>query len=928
MHIAVLGPLAVQRGGGAPDGDPDDGPGTGTIDVGGAKPRALLALLALHAGRPVAPDRIVDLLWPGRPPAAATASLQTYVAKLRQLLEPGRRARAAATVLVTASTGYALRLPADAIDAARFRSTVDRVHRSLPRPGAGILRIPPGLHADRLPGMRADLDAALSLWRGTPYHDLPADDAVVAERAGLAELRVVAVEDLALLRMGLGEDAAVAGDLQPVLADHPVRESLWALAVLALARAGRQADALTAARRIRGTLADELGIDPGPTLQQLEQAVLRQDPALRWRPEPPVVAGAVTPAEPPVTPDTPAPHDAAPLRASASGEGPAPTDPRTGRPGTAERVDRSPLVGRQAELAALTGLLERSAGGRPGAALLIGEAGIGKSRLIAEAAERAEATGMTVLAATCSADTGAPPLWPWTRILAQLADARPDPDDDGAPGFDPVRTLAAGLAVPSAVDPLAAEGTRFHWWEAVTARLRAAAAAGPLLVVVDDAHWADASTLALLAHVVDRLQDARVAIVVARRPVVDPPAPLAALGEVLARRDAVRLELAGLAPDDVRTLLAAASGDPAPGGVDPDLDARARQVWARTDGNAFFVTELIRWGTGDHRAADEIPSGVSDVVLSRLARLPGPARETLLAAAVIGREFDALLLSAATGAEVDEVVDALDHAIAAGLIGERDAARYAFTHALVRDALVSSQPPRRRARRHADVAAALDRGVTLDPGRAAAEAVRHWFAAGPLHAARAWRAAVTAADNAVALRAWDEATALLAEAARAAAADPAATDEQRYDIQMRLADACRWRADQDGLDAALLAAVALADRMGDPTRSARAAIGTVEAAVWLPREYGTVNRPIVEALRRLLRQLPSQDGELGCRVMLALASELYYADAPQERAALVEQGLAIARRLDRPDLLVWAMTAAYQATWLPATAEQRHGLAR
>jgi hypothetical protein len=217
--------------------------------------------------------------------------------------------------------------------------------------------------------------------------------------------------------------------------------------------------------------------------------------------------------------------------------------------------------------------------------------------------------------------------------------------------------------------------------------------------------------------------------------------------------------------------------------------------------------------------------------------------------------------------------------------------------------------------------------VESRPGHAAGEAARHWLAAGPAHAGRAWRSALLAAREAQALHAWDESADLLAAALAAQDGDPAATGRERYDLLLARADACRWIADRAGLDAALAAAVEVAEGLGDVVRVARAAVGPTELSLWHHRGHGEVRPEAVRLLRDVLRRLPAADAEERCRVMLALANELRFADAPQERAALVEQGLEVARRLDDPALLVWAGVAGCTALWRPAAAELRYGLA-
>jgi DNA-binding SARP family transcriptional activator len=837
VHVRVLGPAAAERDGAA-------------VDLGAPKQRGLLAALALHAGRPVTADTLVDLLWGDDAPPAATASLQTYVAGLRRALEPGRAPRAASAVVPATSLGYALALPPEALDAARFAATVEAVHGRLARPAGALPEPPAGVDAATL---RRDLDEALAAWRGTPYADLRESDAVRAERARLEALRLMAVEDRALLRLALGEHAAVAAELEPLVREEPLREGLRALHALALARSGRQGEALAQLRAVRRELARELGVDPGACLRAVEAEVLGAPTATR--PAPPAR---------PARPARPAP--------------------------AAARAGDWPLVGRAVEVAALDAVLDAAAAGAPAAALVVGEPGVGKSRLLREVAARAAARGFAVAAGHGSRDDGAPPLWPWTALLRDLGTSLPTSAAEG-------------------------EAARFEVWEAVADRLAAAARERPLLAVLDDLHWADTSSVKLLTHLVDTLDRAGaggLALLAARRSHPEPTGALAELGEALARRGATRLDLTGLGAGDVAALAGAV------GGAQPPGDDEAAALLERTGGNPFLVTELVRLGTGG-----AVPAAVTDVVASRLDRLPEETRSVLRTAAVVGRRFDLRLLAAAGRGDEDRVLDALEPALAEGVVAEDGAEVFRFAHDLLHEAVYATVPATRRARRHAAVAAALE-GL---PGRPAAEAARHWLAAGPSSAARAWRAAVAAAREARALHGWDEWAGLLGAAVEAQAQDAGVAARERYDLLLERADACRWIADREGLDAALVAAVEIAERLGDVQLVALAAVGPTELFLWHHRAYGEVREDAIRTLRDVLRRLPADDAELRCRVMLALANELRFGGAPQERAALVEQGLAIARRLGDPALVVWACVAGCTALWHPASAELRHGLA-
>ena len=262
MRVRVLGDLeVVVTEGGSP------------IDLGGPKPRTLLALLIAAGGRPVTVEQLIDQMWGEDPPARVEASLQSHVARLRRALEPDRAVRGPSERLRTHAGGYSLDLAADDVDARRFAALVREARDALTsRPEA----------ADAL------ITEGLALWRGAAYAGTAAPS-LDAEATRLDELRLGAVEDLWEARLVTGAVSEAVGELEQLVREHPLRERLWALLARALYRAHRQGDALAALRRAREHLADELGVDPGPELRRLEDLVLRQDPSLdevERRPEP------------------------------------------------------------------------------------------------------------------------------------------------------------------------------------------------------------------------------------------------------------------------------------------------------------------------------------------------------------------------------------------------------------------------------------------------------------------------------------------------------------------------------------------------------------------------------------------------------------------------------------------------------------------
>jgi len=245
IEIWVLGPLAIVL-----DGVP--------VDLGSRKQRALLAKLALRAGQVLSVDRLIDDLWGERPPATARHALQVHVSNLRKLLGP--------STVMTERPGYVLRVPAECCDAYRFEVLTRAGRRAL--------------HAGDVREASSTLADALALWRGPALADLLFEPFATQETARLEELRLAATEDRLVADLGLGRHAQLVGELEVLVARHPLRERLWGLLMLASYRSGRQVEALRAYQTLRDGLRDGLGLDPGPELQQLEAAILRQDPDL------------------------------------------------------------------------------------------------------------------------------------------------------------------------------------------------------------------------------------------------------------------------------------------------------------------------------------------------------------------------------------------------------------------------------------------------------------------------------------------------------------------------------------------------------------------------------------------------------------------------------------------------------------------------
>jgi DNA-binding SARP family transcriptional activator len=252
LDFSLLGPLQVAANG-------------TVLPLGGAKQRAVLALLLLNANEVVPIDRLIDELWGERPPESAANMIQGYVSHLRKMLEPGRR-RGEHDLIVSEPPGYVLRIGKDQLDAERFVQLTAEARRLLAEDD-------PAAAAERL-------RTALGIWRGPVLADLAYEPFVAAEVRRLEELRLGALEDRIDADLALGRQDPLIGELGELVIEHPLRERLRGQLMTALYRSGRQADALAVYRETRTTLRDELGIEPGPALRDLEQAILRQDPEL------------------------------------------------------------------------------------------------------------------------------------------------------------------------------------------------------------------------------------------------------------------------------------------------------------------------------------------------------------------------------------------------------------------------------------------------------------------------------------------------------------------------------------------------------------------------------------------------------------------------------------------------------------------------
>jgi len=865
IAVRVLGPMEVTVDGAA-------------VNLGGPRQRCVLARLIAARGEVVPADRLIEDLYAGEAPTAAPAALQSHVSRLRRALEPGRAAWGRNGILVASPPGYAVRLGDGAVDAWSFEEEVSR--------DAG---------ADDPAAVHARLSAALARWRGGAYEEFGGLPWADLEASRLGELRLAATEARADAALRLGRAAATVADLERLTAEHPLREEGWRLLALALYQSGRQGDALAALRRVREMLAEELGVDPGPALRELESAILTQQPHLSV--------------------SVPADRPAAAAR----------------RPGVPLAGGRDRYIGRDAELALALRAAAAAAGGRRGIVLVTGDAGAGKTALAEQVGRRLAAEGWVIGAGQCPELDGAPAGWPWAGILGRLAQAVPSVDprplaallDGASPGAGAGRGWAPGDDVAAA---------RFRLRQAVARHLNAVGRTAPLLLVLDDLHRADRETLNILTEVTAGRSDVtagedaweaanpapgRVLVLATYRP-AEAGERLDGWLAGLVAREPVRVALRGLDQAAAGELIRATCARP----VD---DATVRIIAERTGGNPFFLKETARLldSAGAERAVTEVPAGVREVLRHRIAALPAAARTILVCASVIGVETDIGVLADVAGVDEGVLLEALDGALVTELVTEPAPGRIRFAHALVRDTLYGSLSGLRRSRLHAEVAAVTER---RRPGDVSALA-HHFVLAGsdPAKAARYCGLAAAWAEQRFdfheAARLREQALKLL-DSGGGDDSTPAAPGN-RLDLVLGLVRALSHDGQLAVARSLRQHAVHGALQLHDPALLAEVVTALDVPRVLFFREYGeTYGELVIGVTERLLGQLPPGDLPVRCRLLTTLAIELE--DAETERGYhAAAQAVAMARRLRDPDLLTMAIVGRWTQSFRCEGPEER-----
>jgi DNA-binding winged helix-turn-helix (wHTH) protein/tetratricopeptide (TPR) repeat protein len=589
------------------------------------------------------------------------------------------------------------------------------------------------------------------------------------------------------------------------------------------------------------------------------------------------------------------------------------------------------FVGREGPLQMLEAGLGAARTGNGQMVLLVGEPGIGKTRLVQHFAARARQMGALPLMGRCLEGEGAPVYWPWLGILRQYIEPR-DPEhvralmgagaDDIAQALPELNRWLSGLTVPPAISSIQA---RFRFYDSMVAFLRRAAGEQPLVLMFDDLQRADKPTVRLLQFLARELQDMHVLVVGTHRPTDAMPNDV--VGEILselAQRDPSRcLQLAGLSRSELERYLEQTLVAPAPHSL-------VSALYEKTAGNPLFFSQIVNvW-----RASGAVPPsthsdfrelsrgrGLQEAIQRRVEALSVPCRSVLSTAAVIGHEFSLGALAAATDATTDELLQLLDEAIRAGVVSTSTAVlgRYRFVHGLLPDALYGRLSAHEGARLHARVGAALEKLCGADVEPHLAELAHHFLLGAPVgDVDKAVHYSLRAADKAVAQLAHEEAAMHFDRALQALALRPA--DEARVmQTQAGKGEALFAANDLEGSRAAFERSAAIARKIGSREGLARAACG-----IAMPREVGRVEHARIAALEEAIRTLPDNH-ELYPVLLAFLAKALLYAGELERRVALAREAVTRARslRTARPLVFGRVLRLAHYALAEPEHSSER-----
>lgn len=861
IEFGILGPLVVQ-------GD------VGEVRIAGARRRALLVRLLTSVNRPVSAERLADDLWDGMPPAGARSTLASHISLLRGLLGSDR--------IWSRDGGYALKAADLEVDARLFESETDRGRQAL-RNGQ--------FHAASML-----LGHALQRWRGDPLADVVGASWAIPEISRLEEMRLGTLDAW----ISLGEHDEVIPTLESLAEENPLQERLWAQLMLALYRSGRQADALRTYRKLQVRLGEELGIVPSEELVRLEEAIIRQEGHLALSPstaDSSRVRSADTSA--PSTLTQAESSSASFLAASVDEELPLTSDLRW-----VPSTNDPEFLGRDREVEKVHDEWRETVF-RPRLVIIEGGAGVGKTRLVAEAARRIDASGGMVLFGRCD-EEAVRPCQPLAEVLDYLAALLPDdvfysligPYADGLSYLS--RPVARRLGIEQPQLSLHAEADRYRLLEGLSSAMADIGAHRALLLVIDDLQWADPLALIAIRHLLNRLEPTPVTIVATARN--EDPAYRHSAAKLVSRLDSAvpssRLLLEGLQPEEVVSLVRRREPTIEPAGL-------LAEVWRVTRGNPFFVLQIVhQLGEDLARTAStgsnvppplRVPRRVQDLIDLRVSKLSGDAIAIMTVGSVIGEQF--LLDNAAriAGLDFDSALMAADELIAARLVTTRQGADYRFDHDLVRRAVYESISPGRRLLLHRDAGRCLATSVTRRPP--AAEIAHHFGQAavlGPDDAKAAASWARAAGDSDFSQLAFESAATRYESALSYLERLPTSDSSLAAELSIRLGESLNGAGETERGKIVFRQAYDFARDINNSELKASAALlygGSLPLATNVDDEHPS------RMLRETLEGMADDDRSTRARCLSRLALWQYRSGPRSDRQALCDEALRLAREV-------------------------------
>jgi hypothetical protein len=571
---------------------------------------------------------------------------------------------------------------------------------------------------------------------------------------------------------------------------------------------------------------------------------------------------------------------------------------------------RSTLFGRAREVRTLLSGLDGAREGRGGVALIAGEPGIGKTRLLEELEALGGERGFLVAWGRGWELGSAPTYWPWIEVLRTVLARR---SSKGA-ATEVVRLLPeVSLGAKRSGSDAQGPSDPFEVGDAVSQYLREAAVETPLLVLLDDLHAADPSSLELAEFVARQVRDCRIYLVGSHRDVEARLTPevdrslsrFGRLGDVVALR---RLDI-----EDVEALAREEAGR-----IDEES---ARMIHSATEGNPLFVRELLRLISARGSASGGVPAGVRAVLRERLALLPPATVALLQAAAVVGREFSIAVAANVAGVTAAALEEAVVEARRADLLGEARPGHLRFSHALVAETLAADLAPPVRAKLHRAAAEELEKLHADDPSAPLGEIAQHWFEAGAEAFERALDSACLAASVASRRMAFADASALYERALQCLAASAPGDAARRAQLLVLQVEALSQCGDRTRAESLCTTVCDLARSLGDSELFARAAL-----ALGAEGSIGRADPVVMNLLEEALALLPPGDEAYRAKVMARLASARQPALDPSGPVALAREAIAMARRLGDPSLVLPVVHAAMGALMDFAPAEERAAL--